>query len=105
MHRLMPVAFLFACACTVHKSDLAGTLEWMDNTYNPRPEIAGSYGRGRAEWFTVREGSTDEILAAGRMYSFTYSGCSMKVKSEPDPTGDDARIVMTSYVSSFALSR
>ena len=104
MRLLFIVVMLFTCACSVHKSELDETLEWMDNTYNQHEKVSGAHGHGRSAWYGHSEvGSTHEFMVRGHTGSFTYKGCEMTLRSETLPESQTAEEEITSYKFKFDL--
>jgi hypothetical protein len=68
-------------------SELSDTLSWMDNTYNPHPDVSFSYGHGRAGSYMPKKGSAynEEVLWSGFIDTFTYNGCQMTLRVEANP--------------------
>ncbi len=68
MRPLLLVAAFLASACSLHKSELEGTLKWMDNTYNAHENVSGAYGHGRMAWYARAKGPNGErteVMAFG----------------------------------------
>jgi len=97
---------LFASACSIHKSELDETLEWMDNTYNPHDNVSGAYGHGSAAWYAPAKGPNGErveVLASGEKESFTYKGTKLTLKTESDPAGNEAEEIGHRATFTFEL--
>jgi hypothetical protein len=93
MRPLLLAFGLLTSACSIHKSELDETLEWMDNTYNAHESVSGAYGHGRMAWYAPAKGPNGErteVMAAGMTESFTYRGCEMFLKTEDDKAGNEA---------------
>src|SRR5690349_3268145 len=60
-------------------NELSETLSWMDNSYNPHPNVSGAYGHGRTGWYAPKSGGRpyEEVLVSGSTETFTYNGCQM----------------------------
>src|ERR1035438_8019634 len=96
MRLLLIACAIFASACSLHKSDLDETLEWMNNTYNAHENVSGAYGHGRMAWYAPAKspsGERTEVLASGETESFTYKGSRMTLHAESDPAGSEGEIV------------
>jgi hypothetical protein len=104
MRLLFIVVMLFTCACSVHKSELDETLEWMDNTYNRHESVSGANGHGRSAWYGHSEvGSAREVMVSGWTGGFTYKGCEMTLRTETLPESETAQGLITSRKSKFEL--
>lgn len=104
MRPILIVVMSLTCACSVHRSQLDDTLEWMDNTYNPHEGVSGAYGHGRSAWYSSSEvGSTHEFMVSGLTESFTYKGCEMTLRTETLPESKTAQELITSCKLKFDL--
>jgi len=80
---------LVISSCTPYKSEVGETLEWMDNTYNPREGTSAAYGNGKVGWNAPTESTKGEFagverLASGLIETFTYKGCRITLRVEDD---------------------
>jgi hypothetical protein len=105
MRPLLTVCVLLgSAACSIHKSELDETLEWMDNTYNPHENISGAHGHGRSAWYTRSSvGSQDEVMVTGQTETFTFNGCDLTLKTEDDKRARTAKEIYTTAVYRFNL--
>jgi hypothetical protein len=106
MRPFLLAAALLASACSVHKSELEETLEWMDNTYNAHDNVSGAYGHGRTAWYTSSKGSNNERTEAvveGLTESFTYTGCDLFLRTEDNPAASTAAEIVHSAKFNFNL--
>jgi hypothetical protein len=105
MRPLLFTCALLAAACSNHKSELDETLEWMDNTYNPHPNILGAYGHGRTAWYVPQtvNGERSEFMASGLTETFTYSDCDFTLKTEDNPLAQKSQEILSKATLSFNL--
>jgi hypothetical protein len=100
---LTGIALVLTAALTVSAqqrtsdSDLSETLSWMDNSYNPHPDVSGAYGHGRTRSYQ------QEVLWSGSTETFTYNGCQMTLHTEEDPAAKLYRDVVSSLSETFNL--
>ena len=100
---LLTIAVILS-GCGLHKSELAETLEWMDNTYNAHENISGAHGHGRSAWYTHGSvGSQDEIMGFGQTETFTYKDCDLTLKTEDDKRATTAQEVYNTAIYRFNL--
>jgi hypothetical protein len=85
--------------------ELSETLTWMDNSYNPHPNVSGAYGHGHTGWYAPKSGGRphEEVLASGSTETFTYNGCQMTLHIEDDRAAETSKEVYVSFSYSFNL--
>ena len=67
--------------------DLAETLQWMDQTYNPH-EGGDNFGQGYGwEIHYLRKGQTEEVTEKFKMTFVRLGGCNIAINSETFPEG------------------
>ena len=98
------IATLSSAQQRTSDSELSDTLSWMDNTYNPHPDVSGAYGHGRTGWYAPKNGSVhEEVFVSGSNETFTYDGCQMTLRVEDDRAAETSKEVYVSFSYSFNL--
>jgi len=98
------IATLSSAQQRTSDSELSETLAWMDNTYNPHPDVSGAYGHGRTGWYAPKNGSAhEEVFVSGSNETFTYDGCQMTLRVEDDRAAETSKKVYVSLSYSFNL--
>ena len=105
----IPIALIATLSVSAQQltsdSDLSETLAWMDNSYNPHPDISGAYGHGRTGWYAHKSGggAYEEVLVSGSTETFTYNGCLMTLHFEDNRAAEANKATYSSHSSSFSL--
>jgi hypothetical protein len=105
MRPVLLASAIILSACSIHKSELDETLEWMDNTYNPHENISGAYGHGRTAWYAPEtvNGARTEFMASGLTETFTYSGCDLTLKTADNPASQKSKEIFNTATFRFNL--
>ncbi len=100
---LLAILFLTMISGCSDDSELAETLAWMDNTYNPHKDV-GAYGHGHTGWYVPKGSSPyDEYLVNGSTETFTHDGCRMTLNIQDDPAAFTHREILSSRSYTFNL--
>jgi hypothetical protein len=86
-------------------NELSETLSWMDNSYNPHPDVSGAYGHGRTGWYAPKTGGRpyEEVLISGETETFTYNDCQMTLHIEANRAAEVNKEMYSSWSYSFNL--
>lgn len=91
-----------AVACR-RNSPLSDDLAWLNNTYNPHPNISDASGHGTTGWYTHARNGGIDALVEGSTETFSNDGCKMTIREKRNPAASSNSEMRAEVVDHFDL--